>query len=286
MRLCCGVAWLRARLATTGRPWQLPPLQRRTIQLPGPPAAWCTVALCWCAACASSSVWPRAPYPSTYIPTYRILASECLSCVLCFRNSEPWGTDKLELCKIWCFHGDDYEECRLLGYKAPICTSPGTHYISATQPSQILLCKIWGFHGGDYEECRLLGCDAVWFLLFHNIPQLLVTVNVPSTPILVTLMTEAIRSSEKSVLKRATRRHIPEDDVFQYDRYSGRDLNFTFSGTRCSDDVLWTVSLFLSLHSVCQTCHSNMKSRVIAKNGVFWDVTPCDSCENRHFGGT
>jgi hypothetical protein len=22
------------------------------------------------------------------------------------------------------------------------------------------------------------------------------------------------------------------------------------------------------------------------KNGVFWDVTPCDSCKNRRFGGT
>jgi hypothetical protein len=22
------------------------------------------------------------------------------------------------------------------------------------------------------------------------------------------------------------------------------------------------------------------------KNGVFWDVTPCGSCKNRHFGGT
>jgi hypothetical protein len=25
---------------------------------------------------------------------------------------------------------------------------------------------------------------------------------------------------------------------------------------------------------------------VTMKNGVFWDVTPCGSCENRHFGGT
>jgi hypothetical protein len=24
----------------------------------------------------------------------------------------------------------------------------------------------------------------------------------------------------------------------------------------------------------------------ILKNGVFWDVTPCGSCKNRHFGGT
>jgi hypothetical protein len=22
------------------------------------------------------------------------------------------------------------------------------------------------------------------------------------------------------------------------------------------------------------------------KNGVFWDVTPCDSCKNQSFGGT
>jgi hypothetical protein len=22
------------------------------------------------------------------------------------------------------------------------------------------------------------------------------------------------------------------------------------------------------------------------KNGVFWDVTPCDCCKNRRFGGT
>jgi hypothetical protein len=22
------------------------------------------------------------------------------------------------------------------------------------------------------------------------------------------------------------------------------------------------------------------------KNGVFWDVTPCDSCKDRHFRGT
>jgi hypothetical protein len=25
---------------------------------------------------------------------------------------------------------------------------------------------------------------------------------------------------------------------------------------------------------------------VTMKNGVFWDVTPCGSCENRRFGGT
>jgi hypothetical protein len=40
------------------------------------------------------------------------------------------------------FHGDDYEECRLLGYKNPVRTSQETHYASATEPSQLILCKI------------------------------------------------------------------------------------------------------------------------------------------------
>jgi hypothetical protein len=42
--------------------------------------------------------------------------------------------------------------------------------------------------------------------------RLLVTANVvPSSPNLVTLSLEAIRSSETSILAIATRRHIPED---------------------------------------------------------------------------
>jgi hypothetical protein len=42
--------------------------------------------------------------------------------------------------------------------------------------------------------------------------RLLVTANVvPTSPILVTLVMEAIRSSETLVLTRTTRRNIPED---------------------------------------------------------------------------
>jgi hypothetical protein len=61
------------------------------------------------------------------------------------------------LCKIWGFHGGDYEECRLLWYKTKVHTSQETHYVSTTESSQLMLCKIWCFHISDYEECRLLG---------------------------------------------------------------------------------------------------------------------------------
>jgi hypothetical protein len=70
------------------------------------------------------------------------------------------------LCKIWGFHGGDYEECRLLVYKNPVRTSQETHYVSATEFSRLTLCKIRGLLGGDYEECRLLECYAVWLLYF------------------------------------------------------------------------------------------------------------------------
>jgi hypothetical protein len=72
---------------------------------------------------------------------------------------------RLMLCKIWGFHGGDYEECLLLGYKSPVRTSQETHYVSATEHSRLMLCKTLQFYSGDYEDCRLLGCDAIWFML-------------------------------------------------------------------------------------------------------------------------
>jgi hypothetical protein len=49
----------------------------------------------------------------------------------------------------------------------------------------------------------------------RSVRRLLVTANVPSSTILVTLMTEELRSSETSVLTRATPRNIADDGILR-----------------------------------------------------------------------
>jgi hypothetical protein len=65
------------------------------------------------------------------------------------------------------------------------------HITPPLVPSRLMLCKILGFHDGDCEECRLPES-----VLLRIVGRLLVTAKVvPSSPILVTLMMEALGSS-------------------------------------------------------------------------------------------
>jgi hypothetical protein len=52
-----------------------------------------------------------------------------------------------------------------------------------------------------------------FIIIFGSVLRLLVTVNIPSSLILVTLMMKAIRSSVTSVLTRAKWCNIPEDGI-------------------------------------------------------------------------
>jgi hypothetical protein len=54
--------------------------------------------------------------------------------------------------------------------------------------------------------------------------------------------------------------------------------------------ALCSNSALMLLEGLCEFIKIRVRFEVFTavtmKTGVFWDVTPCDSCKNRRFGGT
>jgi hypothetical protein len=106
-------------------------------------------------------------------------------------------------CKVWGRDGSDYDECRLLGYNNPFCTSQEIHYFFATEHNRLMLLKYQVFTAVTVKDAvswDMTPCGSCKNRRFGRMYRTIIRV-------------KRIRSSETSLLPGASQRHIQEDSI-------------------------------------------------------------------------
>jgi hypothetical protein len=156
---------------------------------------------------------------------------------------------------IWGFHGGDYEECRLLGYKTPVSTSQETHNVSATESNQ------------RHVRCEVFTAVTMKITVFSDIkPQFLPQRRHITSP----LQSSASQCSVRfEVFTGVTMKNVLFWDIkTQFLPHKGHSKSL--------------------LQSPAGWCYVRYEffAAVTMKNAVFWDVTSWSFCKNLRFGGT